>query len=39
MYAVDINHRKERMLNGAALESIASRPALLITGTHVVRSH
>jgi len=39
VYAVDINHRKERMLNGAALESIASRPALLITGTHVVRSH
>lgn len=32
MYAVDMNHRKERLLNGAALESVSSRPALLITG-------
>ena len=32
VYAVDTNHRKERLLNGAALESVASRPALLITG-------
>jgi hypothetical protein len=32
VYAVEMNHRKERLLNGAALESVASRPAMLITG-------
>ena len=33
VYAVDFNHRKERHLNGAAIDSIVSRPAILITGT------
>ena len=32
VYAVEMNHRKERLLNGAALEAVASRPAMLITG-------
>ena len=32
VYAVDYNHRKERHLNGAALGSAFSRPAVLITG-------
>ena len=32
VYAVDFNHRKERHLNGAAIDSIFSRPAILITG-------
>lgn len=36
MYAVEMNHRKERLLNGAALESVASRPAMLITGAAVM---
>jgi hypothetical protein len=33
VYAVEMNHRKERLLNGAALEAVASRPAVLITGS------
>ena len=32
VYAVDFNHRKERHLNGAAIDSVFSRPAILITG-------
>ena len=32
VYAVDFNHRKERHLNGAAIDGIVSRPAILITG-------
>ncbi|PSC73960.1 cleavage and polyadenylation specificity factor subunit 2 [Micractinium conductrix] len=31
VYAVDYNHRKERHLNGTALESAFQRPALLIS--------
>lgn len=31
IYAVDMNHRKERLLNGATLEQLFNRPALLIT--------
>ena len=31
VYAVDVNHKKERHLNGADVEKI-SRPSLLITG-------
>lgn len=35
VYAVDYNHRKERHLNGATLDSVFSRPAVLITGASV----
>ena len=31
VYAVDINHRKDRHLNGANLEQIFDKPALMIT--------
>jgi cleavage and polyadenylation specificity factor subunit 2 len=30
VYAVDINHRKERHLAGSHLEGVASRPALMV---------
>jgi len=39
VYAVDFNHRKEHHLNGAAIDGIVSRPAILITGaSHVACS-
>ena len=37
VYAVDYNHRKERHLNGTALEATFSRPAVLITGSTCIK--